>query len=158
MSTRAVKFLQQKGALFEVVKYRHEQKGAMFAARAVGFPLERTIKTLVVSLEKKQYALALVPGNLQLDLKKMAKACDAKRAKMADTTTAERLTGYHVGGISPFGITGRLPAVMEAALLDHDAVMINAGQRGVMLKMSPADIASLLDGAIKDLSVKQAMA
>jgi len=152
MSTRAIHYLQQKDARFEVVKYRHEQKGAAFAARAVGFPLERTIKTLVVSLGKKNHALALVPGGRHLNLKKMAKTCGVKRSEMADTATAERLTGYRVGGISPFGTTCRLRVVMENSLMVFDSVMINAGQRGAMLKMSPADIARLLDCALGDLA------
>jgi len=81
-----------------------------------------------------------MPGDRELALKKMAKACGAKKAAMATPETAERLTGYHVGGISPFGLRQRLPVVMEEGLLKHAAVMINAGQRGVMLKMVPGDI------------------
>jgi len=155
MSTRAIKFLQQKNAPFEIVKYGHEQKGAVFAAQAVGFPLERTIKTLVVSLGGNRFALALVPGNLQLNLKKMAGACDVKRVEMADTAAAERLTGYRVGGISPFGTSSHLPVVMEKNLLDYDSVMINAGQRGIMLKMSPVDIDRLLSCTLKNVTDRE---
>ena len=84
--------------------------------------------------------LALISGDRQLSLKKLAKAFGVKKATMADTASAERLTGYHVGGISPFGLRQRLPAVMEESLQRWDEVMINAGQRGAMLKMAPGDI------------------
>jgi len=144
VSTRAIAWLQQKKVPFDVIHYDHEEKGAVFAARSTGFPLEQTIKTLVVDLGNKTFGLALLPGHEQLSLKKLAKAFGVKKAAMAPTQTAERLTGYHVGGISPFGLQQRLPAVMEETLQHWEDVMINAGQRGVMLKMAPCDIVKAL--------------
>ncbi len=144
MSTRAIAYLKRQGVPFDVVKYDHEEKGAAFAAKAVGFPLEATVKTLVVDLGQAGHVLALVPGDRQLALKKLARTCGAKRAAMADTATAERLTGYLVGGISPFATRQRFSAVMEESLMEFDRVLINAGQRGAMLKMAPADLAAAL--------------
>ena len=140
MSTRAIVWLEKKKIPFDIVHYHHEEKGATFAAQATGFPLEQTVKTLVVDLGGKSFGLALMPGDRQLSLKKLAKAFGVKKATMADTASAERLTGYHVGGISPFGLRQRLPVVMEESLQRWDEVMINAGQRGAMLKMAPGDI------------------
>ena len=152
MSTRAIKFLEAEKAPFEVVRYEHDRKGAAFAAQAVGFALEKTIKSLVVSLGEKRFALALMPGNRELDLKRMARACRVKKAAMALPKEAERLTGCKVGGISPFGIRPPLPCVMEKDLLAHDAALINGGQRGVMLKMAPVDIARLLGCAVSEIA------
>jgi Cys-tRNA(Pro)/Cys-tRNA(Cys) deacylase len=145
MSTRAIKFLEQRGIPFEVVKYEHKEKGAGFAAGATGFPLERTIKTLVVDLGDKRYCIALLAGDKKLSEKRLAKACSVKRAAMADAATAERLTGYLLGGISPFGSKQKLPVVMEKSILNFDQVLVNAGQRGTLLKMSPAAIKKALD-------------
>ena len=144
MSTRAVRYLRQQKIPFALVEYDHEEKGAAFAAQATGFPLEKTVKTLVVDLRNRQHVIALMPGHRELSLKLLAKAAGAKRAAMADAATAERLTGYLIGGISPFGTKHPLPAVMEQGLLSWDEVLINAGQRGAMLRMSPADIARVL--------------
>ena len=155
MSTRAIKFLKQKGVFFEVVKYDHEEKGAEFAATAIGFPLKKTIKTLVVDLGNEHYQFVLVPGDKQLALKRLSKACSVKRASMADVATAERLTGYLVGGISPFGARRKIPVIMEESLLKFDSVLINAGQRGTMLKMAPGDIVSVLDCSIADVAEQQ---
>ena len=152
MSTRAIIFLKGQNAAFEVIKYEHNRKGAVFAAQAVGFPLEKTVKTLVVTLGDKQHALALMPGDRELDLKRIARACKIKRVHMAPPLTAERLTGYKVGGISPFGLTTPLPSVMDSRLLDYDSVLINGGQRGTMLKMSPKDISRLLKSTIADIA------
>ncbi|MGA8240498.1 MAG: YbaK/EbsC family protein, partial [Desulfobacterales bacterium] len=140
MSTRAIQHLKWKDVSFDIVKYEHEEKGAVFAARATGFPLDRTVKTLVVDLGGRNYCLALLPGDRQLDLKQLAHAFAVKRAAMADTAMAERLTGYLVGGISPFGTKQALPAIMEKRIREYAEVLINAGQRGVMLKMAPEDI------------------
>ena len=148
MSTRAIKFLSQKGIHFEVKEYEHEKKGAVFAAEAMGFPLERTIKTLVVDLGQKGYILVLMPGEKNIDLKRLAKAFSVKRAAMADTSTAERLTGYLVGGISPFGTKQNLPVFMETGLLEFNNVAINAGKRGCMLVLDPEDILQAVNGDI----------
>lgn len=144
MPTRAVTDLVERGVPFEIVRYRHAEKGAAFAARATGFPLERTIKTLVADLGRRGHGLALLPGNRSLDLKLLAKAFAVKRAAMADADTAERLTGYSIGGISPFGIRQTLPAVLEKSVIEQEEILINAGQRGMMLKMRPADILQVL--------------
>jgi len=148
MSTRAIRYLNQKGIHFNVIEYEHDEKGAEFAAKAIGFPLEKTIKTLVVDLGHKKYAFALLPGDKRLALKRLAKVCRVKRAAMVDTAMAERLTGYFVGGVSPFGAKQYLPVLMEETLLEYDSVAINAGQRGVMLIIAPGDIIKVLDGNV----------
>jgi Cys-tRNA(Pro)/Cys-tRNA(Cys) deacylase len=140
MATRAISFLKQKRVPFEVIRYEHEEKGAEFAAKATGFPLAKTVKTLVVDLGNTKYVLVLMPGDKQLDLKALAKACSVKKAALADSAAAERLTGYLVGGISPFGTKQKLRVVIEESILQSDRVLINAGQRGVMLIMTPNDI------------------
>jgi Cys-tRNA(Pro)/Cys-tRNA(Cys) deacylase len=152
MATRGIRFLQSRKIRHAVVKYEHEIKGAEFAARAVGFPLERTIKTLVVALDDARFVLALMPGDRQLSMKKVAASCQAKRAAMADAATAQRLTGYLVGGISPFGTQKPLPVIMEQTLQSHPEVLINAGQRGLMVKLTPADIIHALDARVADLA------
>jgi len=152
MSTRAIQYLKQRKLAFEVVQYEHLQKGAEFAAQATGFPLEKTVKTLVVDLGPGRHGLVLVPGNRQADMKRVARAYAAKRAEMVDTATAERLTGYHVGGISPFGVRQALPILMDEIILSHEKILINAGQRGTMLKMSPADIRAGLGCLVADVS------
>jgi len=152
MSTRAIQYLQQKKVPFEIVKYDHEEKGAEFAARASGYPLERTVKTLVVDLGGGEYLLALMPGDKQLSMKRLARLCGVKRAAMADSPTAERLTGYLVGGISPFGTKQILRVVMEKSILNFETILINAGQRGTMLKIAPEILRTILDSTVAGVS------
>ncbi len=150
-TTRATRFLAKQKIAFEVIEYDHEEKGAEFAARATGFPLGKTVKTLVAKVSNPGFVLALMPGDQQLSLKLLARTFSAKRAAMADTSDAERLTGYLVGGISPFATRHAMPAAMEQTLLKHTQVVINAGQRGVMIKMAPEDILRVLKGRAVDL-------
>lgn len=151
MSTRAIEWLQKKKIDFKVVAYEHQTKGAAFAAQATGYPLGQTVKTLVVDLGGNSFGLALMPGDCQLSLKKLARTLGVKKAVLADVTAAERLTGYHVGGISPFGIRQRLPIVMEKSLMTYDEVLINGGQRGVLLRMAPGEIVAGLNCRMIDL-------
>ena len=152
MSTRAIKFLRQKGVSFDLVQYDHMQKGAKFASEAIGYPLDKTIKTLVADLGSKGHALVLMPGDKTLSTKKLAQAFGVKRTAMADAADAERVTGYQVGGISPFGTKRKLPVIMEKCLLKADAVAINAGQRGVMLVLKPEDIVSVLNAMMGEVA------
>lgn len=152
MSTRGVIFLQKKKIDFELVRYDHQEKGAEFAAASTGFPLSQTIKTLVADLGNKTYCLALLPGDRQLNLKALGRIFDVKRAAMVDTATAERITGYKVGGISPFGTRQQLDAVLDSSLMQFDAVLINAGQRGSLLRLSPADIRKALNCRVEAIS------
>lgn len=145
MPTPAVRFLQAAGIAFDLVRYEHLKKGAVFASRAAGFPLSATIKTLVFFLDGTRYGLVLAAGDRRVDMRRLAQAFQAKRAEMAPAKIAERLTGYRVGGISPFGTRQKLAVVMDRSVLEPAEVLLNAGQRGVMLKMSPADIRRALD-------------
>jgi prolyl-tRNA editing enzyme YbaK/EbsC (Cys-tRNA(Pro) deacylase) len=80
MSTRAIQVLEQKKIPFEVVKYDHEEKGAAFASKASGFPLARTVKTLVVDLGEKRYTLVLMPGDRQLSIIRVNLIPDGSRS------------------------------------------------------------------------------
>ncbi len=152
MSTRAIAYLKRNKIPYEIVKYEHREKGAEYAARATGNPLEITVKTLVVELDRKRYCLVLLPGHRELNLKKLASSLGCKRTAMVDTKTAERLTGYLVGGISPFGTRQRLEIIAERSILDNPEILINAGQRGVMLKMDPEDIVKALDCKVASIA------
>jgi len=144
MSTRAIVLLKKAKVPFEVLSYQHDQKGAAFAAQAIGYPLEQTIKTLIAGLGQRKFVAALVPGDKQLDLKKLARAFHVKTAGMAAVSTAQRLSGYKVGGINPFGMQQHLESVLEKSIMNYPAITINAGKRGLMLKMAPHDVINVL--------------
>ena len=146
MTTRAIQLLKRKNIPFEVIRYKHDEKGAVFASRAIDFPLEKTVKTLVADLGSNKYLLVLAPGHRRVSPKHLARVIGVKRTALSDPVTAERVTGYKVGGISPFGTRHALPVIMEITLLEHNRVAINGGQRGIMLVMAPTDILRIVNG------------
>ncbi|MBW1858964.1 MAG: aminoacyl-tRNA deacylase [Deltaproteobacteria bacterium] len=149
--TRAVQFLKRRRVSFEIVEYGHLEKGALFASEAIGMPLEQTVKTLVVEIGKKDYVTLLMPGTKKIALKKLARSYGEKTAAMVDSDTAERLTGYVVGGISPFAMKQGLPVVIDKGLLGFDQVAVNGGKRGLMLVMSPRDLLKVTDAEPAEL-------
>jgi Cys-tRNA(Pro)/Cys-tRNA(Cys) deacylase len=86
-------------------------------------------------------------------MKKLAAAFRSKAAKMMRPQDAERLTGYHVGGISPFGQKKRVPVVFEENALGHATVFLNGGQRGLQIEINPNDAVMALDAASLPLTV-----
>lgn len=151
MSTRAISFLRERRIPFAVKHYEHQEKGALFAAEALKLPPEKVIKTLVVVLGNDHHVLVLMPGDKELNLKKLAKCRGFKRGAMVDVKTAERITGYQVGGISPFGTKRQMQLIMDRELLQHESIAVNGGGRGVMLIMSPSQLLEVLAGQAEDL-------
>ncbi len=148
-TTRATQALAKAGVAFTVIEYAYEagaQHIGLHAAAAVGEPPSRVLKTLMVSVDGKP-ACAVVPSDGELSMKRVAAAFGGKTAAMLPPDTAEKVTGYHVGGISPFGQRKAVPTAMEAAALAEPHVIINAGQRGVMVRLSPAEARRVL-GAV----------
>jgi len=146
-STRATQFLQQQHAAFTLAEYAYDPNAdriGMAAAEAMGVAPARVLKTLMASVDGKPVC-AIVPSDCEVSMKKLAAAFGGKTAAMMKPADAERLTGYHVGGISPFGQKKRVPTVLEAAALAQDEVFLNGGQRGLQVKMAPGDIVRVLN-------------
>ena len=111
--------------------YDHDPGAPVYgeeAADKLGIPYERIFKTLVVALDNRSMAVALVPVSAQLDLKKMAKAAGVKKAVMADRKSAERTTGYLIGGISPLAQKKKLFTVIHPSAFDFETIYISAGR------------------------------
>ncbi len=124
---------------------------AEHAARALSIPVERFAKTLVAEADGDP-VFVLMPGHRELSLRKLARAAGAKHAAMVDRRDAERLTGYQIGGIGPFGARRALPVFVEASLLEHERMALNAGARGVILEMASVDVVRLLAATAGDLA------
>lgn len=144
--TPAIVAAQGAGVSFEVLAYAHDPAAPSYgreAAEALGVPAAQVLKTLVVQAEGGKLAVALVPVAATLDLKAMADAIGAKKVAMADVASAERSTGYVVGGISPLGQRRALPTVIDASAEGHARVYVSAGRRGLEIALAPGDLARL---------------
>lgn len=152
-STRATQMLAKAGVPFTVRQYAYAagaDRIGLQAAAAIGESPARVLKTLMVTVDGKP-ACTVIPADGELGLKRVAAAFGGKSAAMMRPADAERLTGYHVGGISPFGAKKKVPVALEESVLAEPYVIINGGQRGVMVQLAPADARQVLDALVASL-------
>lgn len=146
-TTRATQALSKLGIAFTTHSYDYDPDAesiGLQAAEALGEPPSRVLKTLMAELDGKPVCVVL-PSDHEVSMKKLAAALAGKSAAMMKPADAERLTGYHVGGISPFGQKKRVPTAIEAAALSEPYVFINGGQRGLQIRLDPNDARRALD-------------
>lgn len=105
----------------------------------------------MLEVEERPY-VAIVPVARTVDLKRVAAAIGAKRARMMDVAVAERLTGYIAGGISPFGQKRRWPTLLDETALTFETVYVSGGQRGFDLGLAPQSLVVLLDAVVADIA------
>jgi len=120
------------------------------AALALGVDEHIVFKTLLASVDGSP-TVAVVPVAGNLSLKDLASATGGKKASMLDVATAQRITGYVVGGISPFGQRRRLPTVLDESALEHRTILVSAGRRGLDVELPPAALIDLLDAVVAPL-------
>jgi Cys-tRNA(Pro)/Cys-tRNA(Cys) deacylase len=108
-------------------------------------------KTLVAEVDG-QLTVAIVPVERQLDLKALASAIKGKKAQMADIKQAERTTGYVAGGISPLGQKRALPTALDESALEHEAIYVSGGRRGLEIELVPADLRRLTNAVIAPIA------
>lgn len=153
-TTRATLALDKAGIAYAVRTYDYDpnaERIGLQAAESLGVPPGRVLKTLMAQVDGKAVCV-LVPSDREISMKKLAAACGGKAAQMMRPTDAERFTGYHVGGISPFGQKKAAPVVMDEAALAHKRVFVNGGQRGVQIELAPEDALRILNGRVAPLT------
>ena len=139
--TPAVQARERAGAAFTLHEYAYDpaaDRVGLQAAEAMGVPAATVFKTLMVLADGKP-ACAVIASDRQVAMKQLAAAIGAKSAAMMPPADAERLTGYKVGGISPFGQRRPVPTVIDAAALGHPAIFLNGGRRGLQLRLAGAE-------------------
>src|SRR5580700_9812422 len=142
-TTRATLALARLGVKFALHTYDYDSSAeriGLQAAEALGVEPSRMLKTLMAEVDGKPVCV-IVPSDCEVSMKKLAAAFEGKAAALMRPADAERLTGYHVGGISPFGQRKRVPAAIERMALSHLTVFVNGGQRGLQIEIDPNDAA-----------------
>nr|WP_295977812.1 Cys-tRNA(Pro) deacylase [uncultured Agrobacterium sp.] len=145
-TTRATQMLTKAGVAFTTVTYDYDPNAdriGLQAAEAIGEAPHLVLKTLMAELDGKPVCV-IVPSDREVSMKKLAAAFGGKSASMMKPADAESATGYHVGGISPFGQKKQVPTAIEAGAMAHDHVYMNGGQRGLQVRLSPRDAQTAL--------------
>lgn len=147
--TPATVALAAAGVPFVLHPYTHDPSAASYgteAAEVLGVDPARVFKTLMVDVDGR-LAVGIVPVHGNLDLKAIAAALGAKKAAMADPATAQRRTGYVLGGISPLGQRQPSPTVLDDSALGQESILVSGGRRGLDIELAPAHLVRLT-GAI----------
>ncbi|WP_430241240.1 Cys-tRNA(Pro) deacylase [Neorhizobium sp. DAR64861/K0K2] len=145
-ATRATEVLEKAGVSFTTVTYDYDpnaERIGLQAADAIGENPCRVLKTLMAEVDGKAVCV-VIPSDREVSMKKLAAAFGGKSAAMMKPADAERITGYRVGGISPFGQRKLVPTAIEATALEQVYVFINGGQRGLQVRLAPKDAQSAL--------------
>jgi Cys-tRNA(Pro) deacylase len=143
--TQAIRTLKQHGVDYILRPYHYQEKGGTgVAAGELGVDENQVIKTLVMEDEAGDPFLILMHGDREVSTKNMARFLGKKTVRPCDPDTANRHTGYVVGGISPFGTRKGLRIYVEASVLELPRIFINAGKRGLLAEMSPGELARVL--------------
>jgi Cys-tRNA(Pro)/Cys-tRNA(Cys) deacylase len=152
-ATPATLALEKAGVAFSLHEYDYDPNAArvgMQAAQALGIEPARLLKTLMARTGDAVVCV-LAPSDREVSLKKLAAAADAKSAAMLGTAEAERTTGYHVGGISPFGQKKRVSVFIERDALAFDRLVVNGGRRGLQVELATDDLLRVLDATAADI-------
>ncbi|KRW81380.1 MULTISPECIES: Cys-tRNA(Pro) deacylase [Marinobacter] len=137
---------QRARVAFTVHEYEHDPAAESYGNEAVektGANPDQVFKTLVVSLDGKNLAVAVVPVSAMLSLKLIARAAGAKKAAMADKQLVQRTTGYVLGGVSPLGQKKRLKTFIDDSARNFATLFVSAGKRGLEIELAPDDLARL---------------
>jgi Cys-tRNA(Pro)/Cys-tRNA(Cys) deacylase len=151
-STPATLALEKAGVAFTLHEYDYDPSAArigMQAADALGIEPARLLKTLMAKAGN-EVVCVLAPSDREVNLKKLAAAAGAKSAGMLGAADAERVTGYHVGGISPFGQKKRVRVFVENSATAFARIVVNGGRRGLQVELAPADLLRVLGATPAD--------
>jgi Cys-tRNA(Pro)/Cys-tRNA(Cys) deacylase len=152
--TQAMVMLETAGVPFQVHEFHHEageKNYGLVAAEALGVEPDRVFKTLVANLTVErgiEQVVGIVPVSGQLSMRELAAALGGKRAEMCPVDVAQRITGYVVGGISPFGQKKQLRTAIDETCVLFDTVFVSGGRRGLDLEVAPDDLVRLLDAVV----------
>ena len=152
--TNAARLLDSLNIRYELRAYEVDLDDltAISVARKIGLPPEQVFKTLLAQTNAGDHLFAVIPGDSELDLKKLAHAAGAKKTELASLKEVEPLTGYIRGGVTVMGAKKPFPAYADETIELFDVISVSAGQRGLQLILAPADYLSAANATLADLT------
>ena len=152
--TPAVRVLREAKVPFTQHLYEYEEKGGTaVSARELGVDEHRVIKTLIMEDDRKNPLIVLMHGDRQVSTKELARSTGVKTISPCTPETADRHTGYQVGGTSPFGTRKKMQVYLEETILDLPKIYLNGGKRGFLVGLDPADMVQLLRPALVKVAI-----
>ena len=154
MKTNGARFLDSLGIRYSLREYEvdPEDLTAITVAKKIGMPIEQVFKTLLTTDGAGNHFFAVIPGDAELDFKKLARAAGVRKTEMVALKEVQPLTGYIRGGVTVMGAKKPFPAYADDTIELFDVISVSAGQRGLQLILSPADYLRAADAALADLT------
>jgi Cys-tRNA(Pro)/Cys-tRNA(Cys) deacylase len=158
MKTNAARILESLAIPYTLQEYEVDldDLSAIAVARKIGLPVEQVFKTLLTTTGPNEYAFAVIPGDAELDFKKLARAAGARKAEMVSLKDVQPLTGYIRGGVTVFGAKKDFPVFADETIELFDLISVSAGQRGVQILLAPQDYLRVTKATVADLTKEQA--
>jgi len=154
MKTPATMFLDAQGVEYTEHMYDYvEHGGTTVSSVSLDVPEHEVVKTLVMADDAAQPLIVLMHGDRKVSTKELARQIGRKRIAPCKPEVAQRHTGYHVGGTSPFGAKKALPVFLERSILELPAIYINGGRRGFLVRLSPLDLERVLQPVRVDVAL-----
>jgi len=153
-TTPATLALDRAGVAYTLATYDYDpnaERVGLQAAEALGASPSEVLKTLMVKADGKP-ACVVLASDREVSMKRLAAALGAKSAEMMKPADAERITGYRVGGVSPFGHKRPVPTVLDTDAAALSEAFMNAGQRGLQARLAPADLVRVLGAKVAAIS------
>lgn len=153
IKTNVARFLQKKGVKFDLIPYEVDENdlGAEHVAESLSENVEQVFKTIVLHGDKSGYIVGVLPGNHEIDLKKLAKVSGNKKCEPLPVKDLLPTTGYIRGGCSPIGMKKKFQTYIHTTVNSFPYVFVSAGVRGVQLKISPVDLIEQTEAVVADI-------
>ena len=151
--TNAARILDAKSIHHELIEYEVDESdlSATTLAKKIGQDVEQIFKTLVLRGDKAGIFVCVIPGNVEVDMKKAAKVSGNKNCAMVQQKELLPLTGYIRGGCSPIGMKKQFPTYIHETCILFDPIFVSAGQRGLQFKINPEDLIKVTGAEVCDL-------
>ncbi|MDI9596458.1 MAG: Cys-tRNA(Pro) deacylase [Atribacterota bacterium] len=153
--TNAMRLLDKLNIDYEVIEYKvnPDDLSAEHVSQDTGIPLDRIFKTLVAYGENTGDIIACIPGNTELNLKKLAQVSNNKKVFLIPVREINKKTGYIRGGVSPLALKHPYPHFIDQSALRHDFILVSAGQRGLQIKINPGDLIDICQMKVETLTI-----
>ena len=154
--TNAARLLDKAKISYNLIPYEFDENdlAAQHVADSLGQDIAKVFKTLVLHGDKTGYIVCVIPGDMEVDLKGLAKVSGNKKVEMIPMKDLLSVTGYIRGGCSPVGMKKRFPTFFHSTATDHDVIYVSAGVRGLQVEIAPQDLISFVQATVADVATE----
>ena len=153
--TNAARLLDKAGISYNLIPYQVDENdlAVQHVAECLGQDISQVFKTLVLQGDKTGHIVCVVPGDMEVNLKALAKASGNKKVEMIAMKDLLQVTGYIRGGCSPIGMKKRFPTYFHSTAQLYDRIYVSAGVRGLQIEINPANLIAYVGAAVADVAI-----